>query len=77
MNKNCKFKIDTKKINIRVPALHTGKAYGTLKEFAKKEEWHSNGDLECLVEIPSGLVMDFYDKLNAQTHGSIMAEEIK
>jgi ribosome maturation protein SDO1 len=70
-------KMETKKIKIRIPAQHTGKAYGTVKEFTKSEQWHSNGDLECLVEIPSGLVMDFYDKLNSQTHGSILAEDIK
>jgi hypothetical protein len=47
------------------------------KEFIKKEEWLANGELDCLVEIPSGLVMDFYDKLNSQTHGSVLSEEIK
>ena len=70
-------RIETKKIKIRIPAQHTGKAYGTVKEYIKSEEWQSNGDLECLVEVPSGLVMDFYDKLNSQTHGSILAEDIK
>lgn len=70
-------KIETKKIKLRVPAQYTGKAYGTVKEFLTKEEWVNNGDLECVVEVPSGLIMDFFDKINNDTHGSILSEEIK
>jgi len=70
-------KIETKKIKLRIPAQYTGKSYGTVKEFLTKEEWMSNGDLECVVEVPSGLLMDFFDKINNDTHGSILSEEIK
>ena len=69
-------KIETKKLKIVVPAIHTGKAYGLLKENKEKEEWLSNGDLLCIVNIPAGLQMEFYDKLNAITHGSSLVEEI-
>jgi ribosome maturation protein SDO1 len=77
LSKVLPIKIETKKIKLRIPALHTGKAYGTAKEYITKEEWMNNGDLECIVEVPSGLLMDFFDKINNQTHGSIMSEEIK
>jgi ribosome maturation protein SDO1 len=70
-------KIETKKIKITIPAMHTGRAYGILNEYKEKEEWLSNGDLEILINIPSGIVMDFYDKLNSITHGSALTEEIK
>lgn len=47
-------------MKMKIPVLHTGRAYGTIKEFMINEKWIENGDLECVVEIPSGLVMDFF-----------------
>jgi ribosome maturation protein SDO1 len=70
-------KIESKKIRITVPALHTGKVYGMLQIYKGKEEWLPNGDLSCVVSIPVGLQMEFYDKLNSITHGSALAEEVK
>jgi len=70
-------KIDTKKIRIVVPAIHTGKVYGLINEYKEKEEWVGNGDLKVVVNVPSGIVMDFYDKLNSMTHGSAVTEEVK
>jgi len=60
-----------------IPAIHSGKAYGIIKEFMVREDWKNNGDLEVVVEIPSGLVMDFYDRVNSATAGSVMSEELK
>ena len=70
-------KIETKRIRITIPAQHTGKGYGIVSEFKKEEEWLSNGNLIIVVEMPAGMVMDFYDKLNGATHGSCLAEEMK
>jgi len=70
-------KIETKKLSIKIPAQHTGKAYGLINEYKEKEEWLDNGDLSILVKIPSGLQMEFYDKLNSITHGSAIVEEKK
>ncbi len=70
-------KVERKKIKLLIPALHSGKAYGIVKEFMIREDWKNNGDLEVLVEIPSGLVMDFYDRVNGATAGSVMSEELK
>jgi len=66
-----------KKIKLTVPALHTGKTYGIVKEFMVEENWKNNGDLEVVVEMPAGLVFDFYDKVNGATQGSVLSEEIK
>lgn len=70
-------KIETKKIKLTVPAIHTGKVYGLINQYKEKENWLSDGSLEAVVNIPSGMVMDFYDKLNSPTHGSVLTQEIK
>ena len=70
-------KLETKKVKVIVPAIHTGKAYGIVAPYKESENWMNNGDLEAILRIPAGLVMDFYDKLNSATHGSVMTEEVK
>ncbi|PIN89804.1 ribosome assembly factor SBDS [Candidatus Pacearchaeota archaeon CG10_big_fil_rev_8_21_14_0_10_35_13] len=70
-------KIETKKLKITVPAEHTGRAYSLLKDYKESEDWKNNGDLEIIAKVPSGMIMDFYDKLNKLTHGGAIAEEIK
>lgn len=70
-------RLQTKKIKILIPAIHTGKIYSILNNYKENENWLSNGDLEVIINIPSGLLMDFYDKLNSITHGSAITEEIK
>jgi ribosome maturation protein SDO1 len=70
-------KIETKKVRLTVPAMHTGKVYNALKDYKEKEEWLGNGDLSCVVNIPAGLQMEFYDKINSLTHGTVLSEEIK
>ena len=69
--------VERKKVKLLIPAIHSGKAYGIVKEFLVSEDWKNNGDLEVVVEMPSGLVMDFYDRVNGATQGSVMSEEIK
>ncbi|MDP3992416.1 MAG: ribosome assembly factor SBDS [Nanoarchaeota archaeon] len=70
-------RLRTRRVRILIPAIHTGKAYGIFSQYKENENWLSNGDLEVIVNIPSGLLMDFYDKLNSVTHGSAVTEEIK
>lgn len=70
-------KIRTRKIKIIVPAMHTGKAYGIINQYKEEEKWLNDGSLEVIVNVPSGMTMDFYDKLNSVTHGSAVTEEIK
>jgi len=70
-------KIETKKVKITIPAIHTGKAYGVITQYKEEERWLDNGDLEIVASVPSGIVIDFYDKLNSVTHGSVLTEEIK
>ena len=69
-------KIKSQKIKVSIPAMHTGQAYGLVKKYLEKENWLSDGNLEVILEIPSGVLLDFYDKLNSVTHGSAITEDI-
>ena len=77
INKIIPIKIETKKVKITIPAVHTGKAYGVINQYKEKEDWLNNGDLVIVVSVPAGIIMDFYDKLNSVTHGSALTEEVK
>lgn len=70
-------KLETKKVIITIPAMHTGKAYGIINQYKQNENWLDDGSLRVVVDVPSGIVMDFYDKLNSVTHGSALTEEVK
>ncbi len=69
-------KIQIKRIKLTVPAQYTGQVYGLLQENKESEEWLPNGSLQMIMNIPSGLILDFYDKLNSKTHGAIHTEEL-
>lgn len=69
-------KVEVKKVKITIPAQYSGKAYGVVTEFKTDEEWLGNGDCIVTVAVPSGLIFDFYDKLNNVTHGSCLTEEL-
>jgi len=70
-------KIETKKLILTIPAQYTGKAYGIVNTYKESEEWLANGDLKIIVNVPAGLQMDFYDKINTATQGSVLSEELK
>jgi len=70
-------KIETKRIKLTIPAQFTGQIYGLIQENKESEEWLANGDLQVILGIPAGLLMDFYDKINSITHGAVQSEELK
>lgn len=69
-------RIETKRIQLTIPAQYTGHTYGLVQEYKESEEWLSNGNLQVVLDIPAGLLMDFYDKLNSITHGSVQSKEL-
>ncbi len=69
-------KIETKKVKVTIPAVYTGIAYGVINQYKEKEEWLDDGSLVVVVNIPAGMLMDFYDKLNSATHGSVLTEDM-
>lgn len=77
LKKAIPIKIETKKIKIKIPAQFTGQVYGLIQEYKEKEDWLSDGSLEVILNIPVGITMDFYDRLNKITHGSALTSEIK
>lgn len=77
INKVIPIKLDTKRVRITIPAIQTGKVYGLISQYKADEKWLDNGDLEVEVKVPSGIIIDFYEKLNNITHGSALTEEIK
>lgn len=70
-------KIETKRVKITIPAIHTGKVYGIVNQYKEEENWLNDGSLDVVVNVPAGMIMDFYDKLNSATHGSAVTEEIR
>ncbi|HVY01421.1 MAG TPA: ribosome assembly factor SBDS [Candidatus Nanoarchaeia archaeon] len=69
-------KVDVKRVKLTIPARFTGQVYGLVKDIKESEEWLGNGDLEVIANIPSGMQLDFYDKLNSFTHGAARSEEL-
>ncbi len=69
--------IEKIKIAVKIPAEHSARAYGTLKEYGlQKEEWTSQGDLVCVCEIPAGMQGEFYDRLNKMTAGTVQTKQM-
>ena len=69
-------RIETKRVKLTIPAQYTGQAYGVLKDYKESEEWLANGSLAVILNIPSGMQLDFYDKLNGITHGAVQSQDL-
>ena len=69
-------KIETKHIKLKIPARFTGQVYGLFKDYKESEEWLPNGDLQVIMNIPAGMQIDFYERINSITHGAVQSEEI-
>ena len=71
--------IQNVRVEIKVPAQYTGKAYGEIVKMVKilKEEWLSDGTFKCVVEMPAGLQAEVYDRLNAITKGEVVTRLLR
>lgn len=70
-------KIATKRLVVTVPAGQIAHVYPFLQKFKKeKEEWLNDGSLKCILDLPAGMQLEFYDKLNNLTRGSAITQEI-
>ncbi len=69
-------KFEVKKLQLIIPAKY-GSVHNIIKQFGKilNEDW-SSGNLSLTVEVPGGMVEEFYDKLNSLTHGEMESKEI-
>jgi ribosome maturation protein SDO1 len=61
------------KVAIRIPAEHTGHAYGAVRGLGEiqQEEWQKDGSLIIVLKIPAGTQAEVYDRLNSITHGQV------
>ncbi len=66
-------RLETRKIEVRIPAKYSGGSYRILKKYGKifKESWQDNGLLQIIVELPAGLQNEFFGELNNLTHGEV------
>jgi ribosome maturation protein SDO1 len=70
-------RIETKRIRLTVPSQYTGQVYGIISDYKESEDWLANGNLQAILNVPAGLLIDFYDRLNSITHGAAQSEELK
>ncbi len=71
-------KLESKQIDIIIPGQYGAKCYGAVSSYGRllKDEWLSDGSWHAVIEMPSGLELEFYDKLNSMTHGSMESKVI-
>ena len=71
-------KFEKKEIEIRVPAQFAGQAKGIVhKHKVTKEEWLNDGSYYSIVEIPSGIMDEFFDELNKISHGQVESKILR
>ena len=65
-------KIEQMSVVVRVPAEHSARAYGALKNFGeiKQEEWRGDGSWYGIIEMPAGAYASFLNKLGDVTKGT-------
>jgi ribosome maturation protein SDO1 len=63
-------------LNVRVPAIYVGKVYGYIRNSSDivKEEWLTDGSLNVMVSIPSGLKIEFIERLGRLSNGTAYVE---
>ncbi len=70
-------KFEKSRIAIKIPAEYAQRAYGAVRSFGiKKEEWTSKGDLIVVIEIPTGMQGEIYEKLGKITNGTLETKVI-
>jgi ribosome maturation protein SDO1 len=69
-------RMEMAQIAVKTVAAHYGKLVGEIRSYGKvlKEEWTKSGEWICMVEIPAGLQLEFFDMLNSRTHGEVQTK---
>ncbi|MGA1793541.1 MAG: ribosome assembly factor SBDS [Thermoplasmatota archaeon] len=69
-------RVEMTQIAVKTEGAHYGKLVGEIRSFGKviREEWTKGGEWICVVEIPAGLQIDFFDMLNSRTHGEVQTK---
>lgn len=66
-------------LSLRVPPVYVGKVYGYIKNASDvlKEDWMNDGSLNVTVSIPSGLKVDFMERVSRLTGGTAFIEIVE
>jgi len=65
-------KLSRRKIALKIGPSYAQRVYGMVKtQGIQKEQWAADGSLICVVEIPAGLVGEFFDRLNKATNATV------
>ena len=66
-------KVETRTIEIAMPAQYAVKAFHALKSHGKilNEEWKNDGSLLASMELPAGMQEDLENELNKISHGNV------
>jgi ribosome maturation protein SDO1 len=72
-------KFEKKEVAVKIPAHYAGKAVSLVKSYGdvKREEWQKDGSWICVLDLPAGVVEEFFDKLNQITHGDVETKILK
>ena len=72
-------KFETLQVEVKIGAKYANKMYGPISSYAKiiHDNWLEDGVWLVLVEIPAGIQNEFYEKLNALTHGDVSTKIVK
>ena len=72
-------RLAVKQIEITVPNPYAPKAHGVVASFAKpmRESWNNDGSYTCVVDIPAGIELQLYDKLNSFSRGTVHTKVLK
>lgn len=66
-------------LNVRIPPAYVGKIYGYIKNSTDtlREDWMSDGSLNTTLSIPSGLKVEFIEKLTRLSDGTAYVEVVE
>lgn len=72
-------RFEERTVAARIPAQYAAKAYSVVKSFGdiKKEEWQKDGSWIILMNLPAGVVDEFFEALNSLTKGEVGTKIIK
>lgn len=72
-----RFEVHT--VAAKIPGQYAGKAFSVLKSFGevKKEEWQEDGSWVILMDLPAGVVEEFFNELNSLTKGEVETKIVK
>jgi ribosome maturation protein SDO1 len=65
-------KFATARLAFRIPGTEYGSVQSVLRELMIKEEWLSNGDWACVVEVPAGSKIDLMGDIAKRSKGSVV-----